>query len=164
MAAEERLPSPARATGDPRVRLTRVRSAAMWGVAVTWVVCSMEAAPGRGLLQPGWDRWAFYLVAGAVGALGGAALARHWLAGLVAGGPAMAGAVFGASLISEHLTGVVPESLGRNATFVWVDTFVTVLAGGLGALPGWAVYLGWARAYDRLAGPAGITQGPERGG
>src|SRR5262245_23392592 len=96
-----------RDTGEPAVPLTRVRLAAILTAVITLVVCSTEMVPGRGLLQLGWERSTFYLIAGAVGALSGLILARHRLPGLVAGGPMLAGAVCCAALALEY----VPQTL-----------------------------------------------------
>ena len=130
--------APARATAEAAVPLTRVRLAAMVAAVATLVVCSTEMVPGRRLLRLGWDRSTFYLIAGVVGALSGAVLARHRLPGLIAGGPVMAGAVLCSALALEHLAQI--PSLGL------------VMVAGVGALPGLALYHRCAWVSTRIFG------------
>jgi hypothetical protein len=111
---------------------------------MTLVVCSMEMVPGWGFLHLGWGRSTFYLIAGAVGAAAGVILGRHRLPGLVAGALMMAGALFSAALVLDHVA--------------WIPNFILVLVAGAGALPGLALYLGYAWVYDRLFGKPGSTR------
>jgi hypothetical protein len=110
----------------------------MVAAVATLVVCSTEMVPGRGLLNLGWDRSTFYLIAGAAGALSGAVLARHRLPGLVAGGPTVAGAVFCSALSLEHVA--------------QTPSLLLVMVAGVGALPGLALYHGCAWVSTRIFG------------
>jgi len=144
MGTGEQLPPSGQTTGDPKASLSNVSFAAILMAVITLVVCSREMVPGWGLLHLGWERSTFYLIAGTVGAIAGIILDPHRLPGLISGALMMAGALFCAALVLDHVERI--------------PNVILVIVEGIGALPGFALYLGYAWVYNHTFGKRGSTQ------
>jgi hypothetical protein len=149
MGADEQLPPSAQTTTEPGPSLSNVHFAAFLTAVITLVVCSREMVPGWGIFHLSWERSTFYFIAATVGAIAGAILAPHRLPGLISGALTMTGALFCSALVLDHVDRI--------------PTIVLVIVEGIGAIPGFALYLGYAWVYNRMFGKPGSAQ-DERGG
>ena len=112
---------------SPEQEETPSQKLGLWIAIIPVLFFSNEAAPGWGFLNLNWDLWVFLTIVGVCGCIGGALHAKEapW-AGLI-GGAVMAMGALGATQAYLHMT-------------TSTHTFVLVLIGLVGAIPGAGVY------------------------
>jgi hypothetical protein len=97
----------------------------LFGLSIA--LCGLEMVPGWGILRLGWPPTVFIGVMAACGAVSGWLLATdHRLPGLFGGLAAGPGALLAVAFVLAWMT--------------WTHTVILLLAGAVGALPGFAVY------------------------